>query len=257
MGPDRSTSVERLLSWLGVWGAMRAGAVLLTPFFASILLCELLAPSVARVLPLDNSTVVYFFSLCAGLLLGLIGFYAAPFWDRAVFARWYGVEGRWRNTTRLPLGLFPPGAPLHEARGLLLQAMERKPETPAEIDREAVKIARRQAERWERIEHPLILADSVRGLLWPCAVAAGLGVVGAAFSAILGSTETGRLLGIAAGFAAVCCLLLVPYCWLRFEYLARLYHDITAHAPKKKQAHSHKSEPGPQNPGRPGTAHRP
>jgi hypothetical protein len=252
MASDRATGVERVLTWLGAWAAMRWGSALLVSLALSVALCEVLAASAARIFPLVNPTVVAFFALCIGLLIGLPAYYAAPWWDEHLFAPRYGPQGRWRDAAAPVLALFPPGAALDQARGSLLQVLERKPESPAGIDREAVRIARRQAERWEKIERPRILAEAVRACLWPCVLAAGLGLVGTAFSAVLGGREAARLLGIAVGCAMLGALLLIPYCRLQVEYQMRLYHDVVGHAPKKKQAPSHKSEPGAPKRGRPG-----
>jgi hypothetical protein len=201
MGPDRTTGLERQLTSLGLWGALRIGSALPIPLAASILLCLLLAPSVSRLVPVANSPVAFFFASCAGGLLGLISFYSAAFWDRALFDVWYGAQGRWSGSSSPVFGWLPSGAQLAEARTQLLDSFDRKPDSPAALNAEAVKIARRQAERWVKIEHPLILANAARGLLWPCTCVACIGVITAAASAFLSSQEAARLLGI--GLASV------------------------------------------------------
>ena len=256
MGPDRTTGLERLLSSLGLWGALRIGSALPIPLAVSVLLCLLLAPSVSQLVPVANFSAAFFFATCAGVLLGLISYYGAAFWDRALFDFWYGAQGRWSGSSSPVFGWLPSGTQLAEARTQLLDDLDRKPDSPAALNDEAVKIAHRQAERWAKIEHPLILANAARGLLWPCAFVACIGAITAAISAFLGSQEAARLFGIGLASAALFGICLVPYCRLRVEYLIRLYQDVAAHAPKKKHTHPHKSEPGNHKSGWPTTTHR-
>jgi len=256
MGPERTTGLERLLTSLGLWGALRIGSALPIPLAASILLCLLLVPSVSQLVPVANSSVVFFFASCAGVLLGLISYYGAAFWDRALFDAWYGAQGSWSGSSSPVFGLLPSGVQLAEARTELLDSLDRKPDSLAALNDEAVKIARRQAERWAKIEHLLILANAARGLLWPCAFVACIGVITAAASAFLGSHEAARILSIGLASAALFGICLVPYCRLRVAYLIRLYQDVAGHAPRKKQPYLHRSEPGTQQPGRPATTHR-
>ncbi len=250
MGSDRTNAAERLLIWLGLSGAARSGFALAISVLVSIISSEVLAAPASRIFYLVKPSVVFFFAICAGLLLGLIAYYAAPFWDRTVFARLYGPRGRWRDATAPVAGLFPSGAEVHRARALLVQSVEPRGDGPDAVDREAVKIARRQAERWEKIERPLFLADSIRACLWPCVFAAALGVVGAVLSAGFQAGGTGRFLGIAVVSALACGLLLGPYCRFRIEYLLRLYLDVAEHAPKKKQGPAQRSELGAPKPRR-------
>jgi hypothetical protein len=239
MAPDHTTSIESLLTRLGLWGAMRVFSAILAAVLGAILFLEFLVPSAARLFPEVRLNALHFFAVGIGLLLGLIGHFAADVWDRVVFEAAYGPRGRWIAASRPPLSGFPPGEALRLARSQAAQALPRKPETDADIDREAVKVARRQAERWERIERPLILARVVRGLLWPGLIAAALALIAAAFTGSLHSAAEGlQLLLLSGGYLCLTLLLLIPYARLRVEYLLRLYQSVAAHPahPVKRKA---------------------
>jgi len=87
--------VEKVLTWLGAWGALRFGGALVVALVSSVLFFELLTPSLARLLPGVAPNRLHFFVASIGLLLGLIGHFVADFWDRVVFAHWYGPRGIW------------------------------------------------------------------------------------------------------------------------------------------------------------------
>jgi len=209
-----------------------------TAVVSSILLLEILTPSLARLLPGVAPNLLHFFVVSIGLLLGVIGHFTADVWDRVVFARWYGPHGSRLDTTQPPLLVFPPGAELKRLRALAVQALPRKPESDERIDREVVKVAQRQLERWERIEHPLILGQLVRGLLWPAMSAAVLAMIAAVLAAPLGAAAAGpSLLAAGAAYLVLTLLVLVPYTSLRVEFFLRLYQDVAAHPahhPKRK-----------------------
>lgn len=235
MHPDRSGTVERLLTRLDLWGGLRTAGPVAAAILAAVALLEVLTPSAARLFPRVSANALHFLAVGLGLLLGLLGHFAAEVWDRRVFPGWYGEAGRWRGTTEPPLLLFPPGAPITAARAAAAPGLARKPPPGADFDREAVKQARRQAERWTRIERPLILSRLVRGLLWPAVCAGVLAAAGAVAAPAAGvPAAASRLVSVAVGCAVLAALLLVPYTRLRAEYLLRLYTDIAAHAPRKK-----------------------
>ncbi len=222
--------VENVLTWLGAWGALRFGGALGVALLSSVLFLELLTPFLARLLPGVAANRLHFFGIGIGLLLGLIGHFVADFWDRVVFARWYGPHGSWLDRAQPPLFVFPAGAELKRLRALAVHALPKRPASDERIDREVVKIAQRQFERWERIEHPLILGRVVRGLLWPSLFAAVLAVVAAALAFPLGAAAVGPwLLAAGAAYILLTLLVLVPFTHLRAEFLLRLYRDIAAH----------------------------
>jgi len=235
MGLDLTTRAEKLLTWLGMWGAMRGVAPLSAALIASVVLLESLTPPVARLLSAVPVNVIHVFAVGIGLLLGLIGYFAGEFWDRVVFEACYGPQGRWLDSARRPLLVFPAGSALKRHRNQAVQALPRKPETGEGIYREAAKVARRQVERWERIEQPLILSRFVRGFLWPCLFVACLASSAAAVFPLFGAaTEAPRLLAAGGGCLGLTLLLLVPYSHLRVEHMIRLYQDVAAHAGKRK-----------------------
>ena len=238
MAPDGTMHVEKILTRLGAWRTLRFGAPLVAAVFSSILLLELLTPLLARLLPAVPPNFLHFFVIGIGLLLGLIGHFVAGLWDRVVFARWYGPHGTWLDTTEPPLLVFPAGAELKRLRALAVQALPKKLVSDERIDREFLKVAQRQQERWERIEHPLILGQLVRGFLWPSLFAAVLAVAAAALAPLLGAAAAGlSLLAFGAAYVVLALLVLVPYMRLRVEFLLRLYRDVIAHPahpPKRK-----------------------
>ncbi len=230
MAPDGTTHVEKVLTGLGAWGALRVGAALVTAVFSSIFLLELLTPSLARLLPGVPPNHLHFFVIGIGLLFGVIGHFIADLWDRVVFARWYGPGGSWLDTTQPPLFVFPAGAELKRLRALAVHALPKKPASDERIDREVVKVAQRQLERWERIERPLILGQLVRGLLWPSLFAAVLALAAAVLASPLGAATAGpSLLVVGAAYIVLTLLVLVHYTRLRVEFLLRLYQDVIAH----------------------------
>jgi len=236
MAADRTTKAETFVTRLGMWGAVRSLCPLAAAILGSIALLETLAPSAARLFPALPSSTLHFFAVTIGLLLGLVAHYGAEFWDRVAFPAWYGMHGRWLAPRRPPLPFFPTGEELKRAREEALQFLPRKPGTD-DPDREAVKLARRQAERWARIERPALLAGVVRGLLWPALFVAALAAAAALAAGLAGQREALRLLAVAAGGGVLALLLLGPYTHLRLEYLTRLYRDVTGHAHKKRERH--------------------
>jgi hypothetical protein len=113
--------------------------------------------------------------------------------------------------------------------------LPRKPETEGEVYREAVKIAKRQVERWVEIERPLLLSRFMRAFLWPCVCAAVLALCGAvAFPLFGAAADAPHLLTTAGGCVVLAAACLVPYSRLRVDHMIRLYRDVAMHAPKKK-----------------------
>jgi hypothetical protein len=234
---DLTSRIEKLLTRLGMWGTVR-GSSLVVALILSVALLESLAPSVVRLLSPESGNVVHVFAVGIGLLLGMIGYFAGDIWDRVVFEACYGPQGKWLDAVRMPFLVFPAGSALKQARAQAAQALPRKPDTSDTelgVYREAVKIARRQAERWERIEHPLILSRFLRGLLWPCLSVACLVLCSAAILPGVGAaTEAPRFLLAGGACLALTFLCLVPYSRLRVEHMLRLYQDVAAHHTKKK-----------------------
>jgi len=224
---------ERALTWLGWWGTLRVFFPIAVALLGSVLLLESLAGSAARLLPHAPLNAVHAVAFGAGLLLGLLGHSIGELWDRRFFEGRYGPRGGWLDATSRPLSLFPAGAPLKKSRNEAAHAM--KLEVSDGLYRQAVKLARRQVERWERVERPLILSWSARGLLGPCAATALLAVLGALAASPLGAAaEIPRLLAIGAGSLLLGTLLLVCYADLRMEHMLRLYQDVATHPAKKK-----------------------
>jgi hypothetical protein len=228
-----TTTVEKAVTRLGMWGAMRAAFPLTVALLGSVLLLESLTTPVSRLLPRAPLNAIHAVAIGAGLLLGLFGHFLGEFWDRRVFEATYGPQGRWRDAVSRPLSLFPAGAPLTKSRSQAAHAM--KVEILDGFYRQAVKLARRQVERWEQVEHPLILSWSARGLLGPCLVAAVVAACAAGAAALLGvRSELPRLLAIGLGSLLLGALLLICYADHRMEHMLRLYQDVATHPAKKK-----------------------
>jgi hypothetical protein len=169
-----------------------------------------------------------------GVLLGLIAHFTAEFWDRVAFEALYGPEGHWRDRSGPVLLLLPGGHAVRRARDAAAQTMPRRP-GDADVHQEAVKIARRQAERWERIERPRVLSRVARGFLWPGLYVALLGCGAALVLWLIGlPAQAPRFLAGGAIAFAVLLLSFAPYTRWRVEYLVRLYEDVAAHARRKK-----------------------
>ncbi len=252
MGSDRTTGLERVLTLLSLWGVLRLISGSPVSLTASILLCLTLAQPVSQLVPAGNTSALFFFAACVGVLLGLVSSYTAGFWDRSVFDACYGAQ-RPPSTGRF--GLLPSGVPLAEARTQVLHALDATVNGPS-LDVEAVKIARRQAERWARIERFLILANTVRGLLWPCVFSACFGLVAAIAAAQINGSAAAPLLGIGFASLALFAICLGPYCRFRLEYLTRLYDDVAEHSAKKKHLHGPKHDSASHKPGRTAATHR-
>jgi hypothetical protein len=235
MGLDLTTRIEKLLTWLGMWGAMRGFLPLTCAIVLSVALLEFLTPPVARLFASVPSNLIHVFAVGIGLLLGLIGYFAGDSWD-LLFEMFYGPKGKWLDATGRPLLVFPSGTTLKRHRGQAVHALPRKPDTDEAVYVEAVKIARRQVERWEGIENPLTLSRFMRSLLWPCVFAAILALCGAGIFPFVGAAaESPRLLATGGGCLALTLVCLVPYSHLRVQHMVRLYGDVAGHAPKKRQ----------------------
>jgi hypothetical protein len=232
---DPTSGIEKLLTRLRMWGVVQGASSLTIAVILSVALLESLAPSVARLLSPGSPNIIHVFAVGIGLLLGLIGYYAGDVWDRVIFEAWYGPHGKWVDAAQKPLRVFPAGSALRQSRVQAAQAQWRKPDAEENVYPEAVKIARRQAERWERIEHPLILSRFVRGLLCPCLFVACLVLCAAAILPSVGAAAAvPRFLLTGGGCLALALLCLLPYTHLRVEHMLRLYQDVVAHHAKKK-----------------------
>jgi hypothetical protein len=234
MGLDLTTRTEKVLTWLGMWGAMRGLVPLASAIALSIVLLEFLTPAAVRFFSAVPVNFIHVVAVGIGLLLGLVGYFAGDSWD-LLFETFYGPKGKWADTASKPFQVFAPGDPLRRQRNLAAQSLPRKPGSGDDVYREAVKIARRQVERWDGIEHPLVLSRFFRALLWPFLFAALLALCGAAIFPLVGAAaETPRLLVIAAGCLVFMLACLVPYSGRRAEHMIRLYRDVAGHAPKKR-----------------------
>jgi hypothetical protein len=234
MGLDLTTKTEKLLTWLGMWGAMRGLVPLASAIVVSIVLLEFLTPPAIRFFSAVPVNFIHVVAVGIGLLLGLVGYFAGDSWD-LLFETFYGPKGKWADTASKPFLVFAPGDPLTRQRNLAAQSLPRKPGSEDDVYREAVKIARRQVERWDGIEHPLVLSRFFRALLWPFLFAALLALCGAAIFPLVGAAaEAPRLLVIAAGCLVFMLACLVPYSGRRAEHMIRLYRDVAGHAPKKR-----------------------
>jgi hypothetical protein len=229
------TKTETLLTRLGLWGALQGFPALVAAIIGSVALLISLTPPFARLFTSVTISVFYVVAVGLGLLLGLIGHYAGDFWDRVVFEAYYGPRGWWRDSIHSPLLVFPPGAGLTRERTQTTQALSRKPQIHGEIYREAVKVARRQLERWQQIVHPLILSQFVRGFLWPCLFVSLLAFCAAAVFPFFGTTtEVQSFLLAGASCLVLTLLFLIPYTHLRVEHMIRLYQNVTEHRRKRK-----------------------
>jgi len=234
MGLDLTTKTEKLLTWLGMWGAMQGFCPLTAAIVVSVVLLESLTPPVARLFSSVPLNLIHVFAVGIGVLFGLIGYFAGDSWD-LLFEAFYGPKGKWLEATRRPLLVFPRGAALKRHRNQASQVLARKPDLDEGVYREAVKIARRQVERWEGIEHPLTLSRFMQGVLWPSLFATILALSGAAVFPLVGATaEAPRFLATAVGCLVVMLACLIPYSRLRVEHMNRLYQDVVGHFPKRK-----------------------
>jgi hypothetical protein len=234
IGLDLMTKTEKLLTWLGMWGAMRGFCPLTAAIIVSVALLESLTPPVARLFSAVPVNLIHVFAVGIGLLLGLIGYFAGESWD-LLFEMFYGPKGKWLETPHRPFLVLPPGPTLKRHRNQAAQALPRKSEAEEGVYREAVKVAKRQVERWEGIERPLILSRFMRSFLWPCLFAAILAACGAVIFPVFGAAmEVPRFLATAGGSLVLALLFLVPYSRLRVEHMIRLYQDVAGHSPKRK-----------------------
>ncbi len=234
MGLDLTPKIERLLTRLGLWGALRGVVPLAAAIVLSVALLESFAAPAARLFSFVPANLIHVFAVGTGLLLGLIGHFAADTWD-LLFEMFYGPRGKWLAAGRGPLFVFPAGSALTRHRGRAAQALSRRSDTMDAIYRDAVKVARRQVERWEGIERPLILSRLVQSLLWPGLFATMLALAAAAIVPLVGAAaETPRFLVAAGGCFVLLLVCLVPYSHLRVEHMTRLYRDVAGHGTKKK-----------------------
>ena len=70
MGLDLTTRIEKLLTWLGLWGAMRGFFPLAAAIALSVALLESLTSPVARLFPSVPVNLIHVFSVGTGILLG-------------------------------------------------------------------------------------------------------------------------------------------------------------------------------------------
>ena len=108
MGLDLTTRIEKLLTWLGLWGAMRGFCPLAAAIALSVALLESLTPPVARLFPSVPANLIHVFAVGTGILLGLIGYFAGDSWD-LLFETLYGPKGKWREAEYRPFLVLPPG----------------------------------------------------------------------------------------------------------------------------------------------------
>jgi len=235
MRPALMTKTEALLTRLRLWGALQGFPALMAAITGSVALLVSLTPLFARLFPSVAINVLYVVTVGLGVLLGLIGHVAGDLWDRVVFEVCYGPQGWWHDSVQRPLLVFPPGAALTRERAQATRVLSRTPQPQGELYREAVKVAKRQLERWQRIVHPLVLSQFVRGFLWPCLFVSLLASCAAAVSPLFGTATVVRSFLLAgASCLVLTLLLLIPYAHLRVEHMIRLYQDVAEHRRKRK-----------------------
>ena len=158
MGLDLTTKTEKLLTRLGMWGAMRGFVPLASAIVVSVALLEYLTPPAIRFFSAVPVNLIHVFAVGIGLLLGLVGYFAGDSWD-LLFEMFYGPKGKWLDTTGSPLLAFSPGEALKRHRNQAAQALPRKPDSEDDVYQEAVKIAKRQV-----AEGDVVLVKGSRGM---------------------------------------------------------------------------------------------
>jgi len=178
MGLDLTTKTEKLLTWLGMWGAMRGFVPLASAIVVSVALLESLTPPVIRFFSAVPVNLIHVFAVGSAFSLDSSatsrGIRGSPvrvvLWPEGKVARQDRQAVPRVLTRRAAEAASEPGSP----------GTPKKPDAEDDVYREAVKLAKRQVERWDGIEHPLILSRFMRALLWPLLFATILALVGAA-----------------------------------------------------------------------------
>lgn len=230
-----TTKLEKALTRLGMWGVAREIAPVTVALAGSVLLLESLVPSAVDLFPRASPKIIHVVVVGCGLLLGMLGHFAAEFWDRVLFEACYGPHGKWLDSAVKPFHLFSPGAALKSVREQAAHHLGPKVHVGDDTYQEIVKLAKRQVVRWERIEHPLIFSRVLRGLLWPSLIVAALSFIAGIGSWFTGVVEASpRLLAVAAACLVLQLLLLASYLQFRMEHMLRLYQDVASHHGKRK-----------------------
>lgn len=231
---DTNKSVEFLKS-VGLWKAINGYPALYVLILVTIALLELIAAEVVQLLPSLTASSLQVFIVIVGTLLGLTGYFAGDFWDSRFFDPRYGLRGKWRHSHTRPLNVFPAGSDLNEYRDKAIQTLFGKEHSGEGIYREAKKVAKKQARKWEYIEQPLILSKFVRSFIWPCFLIS-ISVLAAAGGSFLYDWGLNVTTLIGAGVISFCfgLLLFIPYFQLRVEHMIRLYEYVPEYISKKK-----------------------
>ena len=229
--------LEATLTSLGLWKAVKGYPALLVLIIVSATLLELIAPQISSLLPGLSGITLHLFIVVVATLLGLIGYFVGDFWDSRFFDPRYGLDGMWLNSHTRPFHVFPAGSDLKRCRDKAIHALFGKDHSGEGIYREAKKIAKRRAKRWEQIEQPLILSKFARGFIWPCFLISVASVLVAAASIIF-DWELSIAVLIVVGAIAFCfgALLFIPYFQLRVEHMLRLYEDAYEFTSRKQSS---------------------
>lgn len=235
MDTVKPSKLEVTLTSLGLWKAIKGYPALLILIIVSVALLELIALQALLLFPSLSTSTLHLFIVIIGTLLGLTGYFAGEFWDSRFFDPRYSIRGKWLRLHTRPFHVFPAGSDLKQYRDKAIQALFGKEHGGEGIYEEAKKIAKKQAEKWEYIEQPLILSKFVRGFIWPCFLLAVSSVL-VAIGAIIFGWALIIAVFIVAGAIAFCfgVLLFIPYFQLRVDYMIRLYEYVHEHVSEKQ-----------------------
>jgi hypothetical protein len=187
------------------------------------------------------------FQILTATLVGTILYSIGDFWDEMFFDKLYSVrypnaekhdyktqhEGKWLRREDRPLGVYPAGVQLRDARKKFIESDESLSKDGFGIYR-AAKRKLQEADLWEHVEAPILISKFIRSFIWPFVLIAICS--GSFYLWSLITTSDLMHPSIFGFFFGMCIALLatVPYCRFRVEHMLSLYekaiktgkHDI-------------------------------
>ncbi|MCG8347064.1 MAG: hypothetical protein MI924_04715 [Chloroflexales bacterium] len=199
---------------------------------------ELISEMVAGQIP---ETTIVTFQILTATLVGTILYSVGDFWDETFFDKLYSVrypgakekeyetilKGKWLDSVKRPLGIYPAGVPLRDARCLFVKSEKILSEKNGYG---SYRIAKRKLEKaglWNNVEAPILISKFMRSFIWPFILIAG----GSGCFYLWNLISNGALMHPSIlGFLlslGIALLSTVPYCRFRVEHLLKMYEIAT------------------------------
>lgn len=177
------------------------------------------------------------FQILTATLVGTILYSIGDFWDGMFFDKLYSVRypnaekhdyttkhvGKWLQREDRPLGVYPAGVQLKDARAKFVESDESLLANDGFGSYRVAKRKLKETDLWEQVEAPILISKFIRSFIWPfvlIAFCSGLFYLWSLTSAsvLMHPSIFGFFFGVCIAVLAT-----IPYCRFRVEHMLSLY----------------------------------